>query len=79
MIFELQAFCAGDLTGREQLTVKVDYDQNKTFVYSMEVQKHCVVVKFISSFIFYFLLRITHQKSLGFFLLFFFRIFFLTW
>lgn len=46
MIFELQAFCAGDWTGREQLTVKVDYDQNKTFVYSMEVQKHCVVVKF---------------------------------
>lgn len=45
MIFELQASC-GDLTGREQLTVKVDYDQNKTFVYSMEVQKQCVVVKF---------------------------------
>lgn len=42
-------FCAGDLTGREQLTVKVDHDQNKTFVYSMEVQKHCVV-----TFIFYF-------------------------
>lgn len=47
MIFELQAFCAGDLTGREQLTVKVDHDQNKTFVYSMEVQKHCVVVKLV--------------------------------
>ena len=47
MIFELQAFGAGDLTGREQLTVKVDHDQNETFVYSMEVQKHRVVVKFI--------------------------------
>lgn len=43
MIFEPQAFfCA--LTGREQLTVQVDYDQNKTFVYSVEVQKHSVVV-----------------------------------
>ena len=31
------------VTGREQLTVKVDHDQNRTFVYSMEVQKHCVV------------------------------------
>lgn len=43
----IQAICADDLTGREQLTAKVDYDQNKTFVYSMEVQNHCVVVKFI--------------------------------
>lgn len=51
MIFELQASC-GDLTGREQLTVKVDYDQNKTYVYSMEVQKQCVVVKFNYSFLF---------------------------
>lgn len=66
MIFELQTICAGDLTGREQLTVKVDYDQNKTFVYSMEVQKHCVVVKFILILTFYFMLRITHQKSLVF-------------
>lgn len=39
------------VTGREQLTVKVDHDQNKTFVYSMEVQKHCVVVKFLSLFV----------------------------
>lgn len=67
MIFELQAFCAGDLTGREQLTVKVDYDQNKTFVYSMEVQKHCVVVKFIFILFSTFMSCITHQKSLFFY------------
>lgn len=46
MIFELQSLCAGDLTGREQLTVQVEYDQNKTFVYSVEVQTHCVLVNF---------------------------------
>lgn len=46
MVFELQSLCAGDLTGREQLTVKVEYDQNKTFVYSVEVQTHCVLVNF---------------------------------
>lgn len=61
MIFELQAFCAGDLTGRQQLTVKVDHDQNKTFVYSTEVQKHRVVVTFIFiNFLLNFLLHITH-------------------
>lgn len=76
VIFELQAFCAGDLTGREQLTVKVDYDQNNTFVYSMEEQKHCVVVKFISILFPMFLLRITHQKSLGFSFIIIFQIFF---
>lgn len=46
MMFELQAFCDGDLTGREQLTAKVDHDQNETFMCSVKVQKHCVVVLF---------------------------------
>lgn len=32
MIFELQAFC-GDLTDREQLTAKVECDQNETVMY----------------------------------------------
>lgn len=45
-MFELQSLCAGDLTGREQQTVKVENDQNKTFVYSVEVQTHCVLVNF---------------------------------
>lgn len=63
MAFELQAF---DQTGREQLTVKVDHDQNKTFVYSMEVQKHCVIVKFILFFL-CFLVQYFHIKSHSFF------------
>lgn len=71
MIFELQAFCAGDLTGREQLTVKVDHDQNETFVYSMEVQKHCVVLHI-------FLLFVMHYTS-DVIVLFYFHDFFLTW
>lgn len=62
------------LTGREQLTVKVDYDQNRTFVYSMEVQKHCIVVKLILSF---FLLSYSLNTSEVFFFPNFYNFFFL--
>lgn len=42
-----------------EVTIKVDHDQNKTFMYSMEVQKHLDVVKILylfysNSFFFYF-------------------------
>lgn len=69
------------LTGREQLTVKVDYDQNETFVYSMEVQNHCVVVKIILSFVFFFcfFLFIEHIGSLIIFFMILFCLVFFTW
>lgn len=56
MIYELQAFCAGDLTGREQLTVKVDYDQNKNIcVFNGSAETLCCCEVYFPFFYFYFL------------------------
>lgn len=69
-MFELQAFCA--VTGREQLTVKVDHDQN-ICVFNGSAETLCCcefLFYFILFFFFYFFLCITH--SCFFFIYFYF-------
>lgn len=68
-MFELQAFCA--VTGREQLTVKVDHDQNIcVFNGSAETLCCCEFLFYSIFFFFYFFLCITH--SCFFFIYFYF-------
>lgn len=55
-MFELQAFCA--VTGREQLTVKVDHDQN-ICVFNGSAETLCCCEFLFYSF-FFFLLFLMH-------------------
>lgn len=66
-MFELQAFCA--VTGREQLTVKVDHDQN-ICVFNGSAETLCCCEFLFYSIFFYFFLCITH--SCFFFIYFYF-------
>lgn len=70
-MFELQAFCA--VTGREQLTVKVDHDQN-ICVFNGSAETLCCC-----EFLFYSIFFFTFSYALHIVVFLYLFLFFLTW